>query len=124
MTTEFKLRHLCCVCCAEKVEQALLANPAITAARVDYAKDCVTVTHSTTIDPSAIAGIIKSAGHGCSIEDIRGPEAEVAQQADHDVLGKTASGGHDQHTGAEAAARLTADSLAHDRQRARLGAHG
>ena len=67
-TQTFKLGNLCCISCAEEVQQALRSNSNIVTARVDYQSDMVKVTYKEeAISSEEVARLIETSGHGCSM---------------------------------------------------------
>ncbi|HET8626838.1 MAG TPA: HAD-IC family P-type ATPase [Thermomicrobiales bacterium] len=65
-TATLHFADLFCVCCAERIERALRANPHVSAARVDYRQEAVTVTYDErALDRAALVASVERAGYRC-----------------------------------------------------------
>src|SRR3954454_14282826 len=70
-TAVLHLPELCGVCCARSAERALLANPHVVKARVDYRAEVVTVTyHAPAVTSDELAAAVRAAG--CRCEPVEG----------------------------------------------------
>src|SRR5437763_14175327 len=79
-TAVLHLPELCGVCCARAAERALLANPHVVRARVDYRSEVATVTyHAGAVTPDELAAAVRAAGCPCSTAEGAGsPDVSVA----------------------------------------------
>ncbi len=75
----FDLGDLCCVGCADAVEQALRSAPQVKKAAINYRGNTATVTYDeSAIQHRQIAGIISAAAPGCTpVHDEGGSEAHA-----------------------------------------------
>jgi P-type Cu2+ transporter len=66
-TVVLRLPSLCGVCCARAAERALLANPHVVEARVNYRADVATVTyHAGAVTPDELTAAVRAAGCACA----------------------------------------------------------
>src|SRR5438067_12616843 len=79
-TAVLQLPALCGVCCARAAERALLANPHVVHARVDYRSEVATVTyHAGAVTADELAAVVRAAGCPCSTAEGAGsPDVSVA----------------------------------------------
>src|SRR5438132_1413487 len=74
------LPSLCGVCCARAAERALLANPHVVEARVDYRAEVATVTyHAEAVTGDELAAAVRAAGCPCEPVEEHGPRSGSAR---------------------------------------------